>query len=59
MKLFSQTHFTVLVLPIVLLKNQDHKPDYTGMRISILPSSQLVFTAMELTTLQRILQISA
>ena len=36
MKLFSQTQFPVLTLLIVLLQNQDHKPDYIGIKISVL-----------------------
>ena len=51
MKTFSETQFPVL--------NQDHKPDYIGMKTSVLPPTQLVFTVIELKILKRILQISA
>ena len=59
MKLLSQTQFPVLILLIVLLQKQDHRLDCIGMKISILPLTQLVFTVTELTILQGILQISA
>ena len=37
---------------------QDHELDYTGMKISVLPPTQLVFTVIELTIPQQILQKS-
>ena len=41
------------------MQNQDHKPDYIGMKISVLSPTQLVFTIIELTILHKILLISA
>ena len=54
-----QTQFPVLILLIVLPQNQGYKPDYIGMKISVLPPTQLVFAVLKLKILQQILQISA
>ena len=40
------------------VKPRDHKPDNIGMKKSIVPPTKLVFTVIELTILQQILQIS-
>ena len=43
----------------VYIFHEDHKPVYIGIKILVLPPTQLVFTVIELTILQQILRISA